>query len=223
MSNPIKPNFKTEWFSIALIVLAFVAGFYFYQAFPDQVPTHWNFKGEVDGYSKPLVAAFLMPLIALVAYLIFLFIPYLDPKKDQYAKFRKAYHAFKDLLVVFLFIIFIMTGLNGIGYTVNIGFWVPILIGLLFIAIGFLLNKIKMNWFMGIRTPWTLSSEEVWKKTHKLSSKILMIAGIMLAATAFVTTTWKIVLFILAIASIALAMPIYSFILYSKEKKKKKE
>ncbi len=222
MSNPIKPNFKTEWFSVVLIVLAFLAGYYFYQSFPDQVPTHWNFKGEVDGYSKPLVAALLMPLMALGAYLIFLFLPYLDPKKEQYAKFRRAYHAFKDLLVAFLFILFMLTGLNGIGHAINIGFWVPIMIGVLFVAIGLLLDKIKMNWFMGIRTPWTLSSEEVWRKTHKLSSKVLMLSGVLMATTAFVATTWKIVFFVLAIVLIALAMPIYSFILYSQEKKKKK-
>lgn len=221
MSNPIKPSFKTEWFSLVLIVLSFLAAYYFYQSFPDRVPTHWNFQGEVNGYSSPLVASILMPVISLVVYLIFIFMPYFDPKKEQYAKFSRAYHAFKDLLIAFLFATFMMIGLNGIGYPVNIGFWMPIMIGLLFVVIGFLLDKVKMNWFMGIRTPWTLSSEEVWRKTHKLSSKVLMVSGVLIALTSLVPNTAKIVLFIIAVVLIVLAMPIYSFILYSKENKKK--
>jgi len=221
MSNPIKPTAKTEWFSIVFIILTFLAGVYFLQRFPAQVPTHWNFQGQIDGYSSPLLAAFLVPVMMLVIYLVFLFIPYLDPKRDQYGSFATIYHKFKDLIIGFLFIINLMIGLNGIGRPIAVGFWTPILVGLLFISIGGLLEKVKMNWFLGIRTPWTLSSETVWAKTHKLSSRVLMFSGVLMAATAFVPAKIKIVLFVLVIALIVLALPIYSYVLYVQEGKNK--
>ncbi len=221
MSNPIKPTIKTEWFAIVFIILAFLSAVYFYQRFPEQVPTHWNFQGEVNGYSSPLIAAFMIPLIMVVLYLVFLFIPYLDPKKDQYTSFAMIYHKFKDLILVFLFIIYLLVGINSTGQPINIGFWMPIIVGILFVSIGGLLEKVKMNWFLGIRTPWTLSSETVWAKTHKLSSRVLMLAGFLMALTAFVPVKIKVILFILAIALIVLALPIYSYILYAQENKNK--
>lgn len=223
MSNPIRPSFKTEWFPVALIILSFAIGLYFYNNFPAQVASHWNWRGEVDGYSSAGVAAFLLPTMALAMYLIFLFLPYLDPKKEEYVNFSGAYHKFKNLLVIFLCILFIMTGLNGLGHTIDIGSWVPILIGALFVIIGMLLKDIKMNWFMGIRTPWTMSSEAVWNKTHEMSGPVMMIAGVLIAATVLTASfQGKIILFVVSLALIVIGLPLYSYILYRQEKKTKK-
>ncbi len=222
MSSPIKPSFKSEWFSLGLIIIAFVAGFYFYQHFPAKVPTHWNIRGEVNGYSSPLIAAFMIPAMALGMYLLFLVLPYLDPKRDQYESFIGIYHKFKDLIVAFLLLLYFLTGLNGIGYKINISFYAPIMVGAMFIILGILLEHVKMNWFLGIRTPWTMSSDTVWAKTHKLSSRVLIISGLLMAATSFVAWEFKIALFILAIVLIVFALPIYSYILYAKEQKAKK-
>ncbi len=222
MPNPIKPNFKTEWFACCLIIISFLSGLYFYQHFPDRVPTHWSIGGEVNGYSGPFVAAFAIPLMTIGLYLLFLFLPYFDPKKEQYAGFAGVYHKFKDLIVAFLFILYFLTGLNGIGYKINISFYAPIMVGLLFIILGILLEKVKMNWFLGIRTPWTMSSEAVWNKTHKLSSRVLIISGLLLAATVLTSGNFKIILFVLSIAIIIFALPIYSYVLYAREKQKER-
>ncbi|MFA5155547.1 MAG: DUF1648 domain-containing protein [Patescibacteria group bacterium] len=222
MANPIKPSLKTEWLAWLLIVLSAVIAVYFYQHFPDRVPTHWDFSGQVDGYSSRAVGAFIMPLMMLGLYLLFLFIPYLDPRREQYAAFAGTYHQFKNLLVAFFFVISILTGLSGLGYAVNIGFLIPVLIGLLFILIGSLLHRVKMNWFMGIRTPWTMSSETVWDKTHALSGRVFMLSGLLIAATALVANPWKLILFIAAIAILVLALPVYSYVLFRQEKAGKK-
>ncbi len=221
MSNPIKPNFKSEWFAVALIILAVIAGLYFYPLFPARVPTHWNIEGQANGYGTPFVAAFLLPIMMAALYLLFLVLPFIDPRRERYGEFAGAYHGFKDLIIFFLFIIFLLMGLNGLGYAVNVGFWAPILVGLLFIFIGALLAKVKMNWFLGIRTPWTLSSETVWTKTHRLSSRVLMLAGVLLGLTAFFNLAGKIVFFVLALALIVLGLPLYSYVLYAREKKGK--
>ena len=222
MSNPIRPTFKTEWLPVALIILGFLVGVYFYQHFPVRVATHWGFDGQANGYSSALVAAFVIPLLMTGMYLLFLFLPYLDPKKEEYVNFAPTYHNFKNLLIVFFYILFLMTGLNGLGYSINIDFWTPLLVGALFAVIGVLLSKVKTNWFMGIRTPWTMSSETVWNKTHQASGWVFIIAGILMAATVLTPPIGKLILFIAAIALIVLALPIYSYILFIQEKKEKK-
>lgn len=223
MTNPTKISFKTEWFAIFLVVIAVLASFYFWPKLPAQVPIHWNISGQPDGYSSPLFASFLWPSLMVIMYLFFLIMPYFDPRKDQYAAFAPVYHRFKDLLLSFIFIIFIMTDYNALGYNINIGLWVPILVGLLFIAIGLLLRRVKANWFLGIRTPWTLSSEAVWEKTHRLSVPVFTLSGILIALVPFFPPFWRVAMFILAISVIIFVLPIYSYLLYAKEKKEAKK
>lgn len=217
MSSPLAPKFKTEWLVLTLLVLSFGLSFYFYQNFPDQVPSHWNIQGEVDGYSKRGLAAFLMPLLALGMYVMFLVLPYLDPKKDQYSKFRAAYHGFKNLIIAFLFILYLLTGINGLGHPIDIGFFAPLMVGGLLVIIGFFLRRLKTNWFIGIRTPWTMSSEIVWKKTSRLGSGVFMVGGILIAAAVLVPPTVKIIFLALAIFLMALALPLASYFFYYQE------
>lgn len=221
MSNPIAPKFRTEWFAIALLVMVFTLGLYFYQNFPVKVPTHWNFAGEADSYSGRALTAWLMPCLMLAIYVMFLVLPYFDPKKEQYQKFANTYHRLKDLMIVFLFVLYFIIGLSGLGYPIDISFYVPLLIGGLFIIIGFFLKKIKMNWFIGIRTPWTLSSNKVWEKTNKLGTPVFIWSGLLIAITAFLPSIGKIILFITALALIILGLPAYSYWLYNNEKKNK--
>jgi len=220
MKNPIKLSFKSEWFSVLLLLIIFISSFYFYLHFPDQVPSHWNIRGEVDGYSSRLGASILIPLMTLGMYLMFLFLPYLDPKKEQYAKFTPTYHFFKNAIVAFFFILYFLTGLNGLGYKMDIGFYVPIMIGILFIVIGFMMKRLKTNWFMGIRTPWTMSSEVVWEKTSRFGSYLFTLSGILMAATVLFKDKGKIILFVLAIFLIALVIPAASYFFYYQEAKK---
>jgi uncharacterized membrane protein len=163
------------------------------------------------------VGAWLLPALILALYLLFLALPYLDPRRERYAEFAATYHQFKNLIVVFLFILFILVGLSGVGYPINIAVWIPLLVGALFAVIGLLLNKVKMNWFMGIRTPWTLSSETVWNKTHQASALVFGLAGLLIAATVLVAGTGKLILFIAALAIATIVLPVYSYLLYARE------
>jgi len=221
MSNPIKPSFKSEWLSVLFIVIGFASAFYFYANFPEQVATHWNIRGEVDGYSSSFIAAFMLPILSLFMYLIFLFLPYFDPKREQYANFPEIYHRIKDVILGFLIILFLLTGFNGLGYRIDIGFWVPLMIGLLFIFLGLMMKKLSPNWFVGIRTPWTMTSEEVWKKTHAASAWVFAASGLLMMATVLVEPAIKIVLFVVSISLLVFVLPIYSYFLLNQEKKNK--
>lgn len=222
MSSPIKFTVKTERFSVALIIISFLAAIYFYWHFPPLVAMHWDLKGQVNGYGNPFTAAFLMPIIMVALYIMFLILPYIDPKKDQYASFAVIYNKFKDLIISFLLIFYILVSFRGLGYMINIGLITPILVGAMFFIIGTLIKNVKMNWFLGIRTPWTLSSEKVWEKTHRMTSSVMMVSGLIMAATSFLPGQYKIGLFAFAIILIVLGLPVYSYLLFIKEKKELK-
>ena len=220
MSNTIKLNLKTELIPIALILVSLAASFYFYTNFPSTVPTHWNYKGEIDGWSSKAFAAFFFPILNIGLYLLFLVIPYLDPKKDRYQQFAKVYHVFKNLFVIFMTAIYFLVGLAGLGYSVSVGSIVPISVGVLFLILGNYMGKIKSNWFMGIRTPWTLSNETVWNKTNRLGGKIFILVGILLIVGIVLPPAIFWGLFIVGIAITVIVPMVYSFVLYKKIEKK---
>ena len=219
--SPIKPTIKTEILPILIVILAIISSFYFYANFPEQVPIHWNAAGEVDGYSSRVVGAFLFPGIIIGMYLMFLLFPYIDPKKERYSQFRNVYHIFKTVLVLFMAAIYFIVSFNALGHNIPVEFWIPIMVGILFILLGSYMSKIKINWFMGIRTPWTLSSEVVWNKTHRVGGKVFMLGGAMIAFTVFAPTMLRMIMFFTAIGLIVLGIVVYSYIAYRQEEKNK--
>lgn len=210
----IKPTWKTEIVPIVFIVLSFVASLYFYANFPEIVPTHWNFAGEPDSWSSREFGAFFFPALIAGLYGLFLLIPAIDPRKKRYVEFRKPYHIFKAVFVGLMASIYFATGLNVLGLGVPINVAVPLLVGVLLVVMGNYMGKIRRNWFFGVRTPWTLSSEEVWNRTHRLAGKLFILAGIVIAASSFVAKSVRVPLFFSAVVVMALAPIVYSYFLH---------
>jgi len=221
MSNPIKPTIKTEFFSLAIIILTLAASVFFYNNLPERIATHWNFAGEADGWGSGPMQAIIFPLIIIGTYLIFVFIPYLDPKKERYEQFNRVYHIFKNIILTLLVIVYFLMCLNGLGYNLPVGIIMPILIGLLFIIMGNYMAKLKQNWFIGVKTPWTLSSEEVWNKTHRVGGKMFILAGLLMMAQVILPNSWKLAVFITTMLILLVGTIGYSYIAYFQEKKKK--
>ena len=210
----MKFTFKTEIIPIIIILISVILSGYFYSVFPDQVPIHWNFQGEVDNWGSKFMGAFLMPLMAIGMYLLFLILPLIDPKKDKYKQFNKVYLLFRNLIILMLFAIYIISSLNALGYKIRVEVWIPFLIGILFIVMGNYFGKIKPNWFMGIRTPWTLSSDEVWLKTHRLGGKLSMALGFLLIISPSLPHQSLLFTLIIPIMIVVMVPVIYSYILF---------
>ena len=219
MSNPIKPTFKTEILPILLIFFSIISSGLIFLQMPQKIPTHWNFQGEVDNWGTSSSHILTINLVMVGMYFLFLLLPYIDRRKERYKQFRKIYHIFKNIIILFFALIFFLTNLNAIGHTININIYIPLMVGLLFIVIGNYMAKIKMNWFMGIRTPWTLSSEEVWNKTHRLGGKLFMLSGLLIAIEGFLPINYRLPIFILAIAIILIGTIFGSYLIYLKNKK----
>lgn len=209
---------KNELPSIFLVLVSWVLGWYFYSHFPAQVVTHWNFYGEADNWGKGTTNAIALPMVITGMYLLFLFLPKFDPKKERYAEFEKVYNIFKFILILVMTLVFLASGLFNLGYNIKIQFVVPTLIGLLMIILGNYMGKLKPNWFVGIKTPWTLSSENIWNKTHRVGGYAFIVFGIFIILTPFLPKTLGFLVFGLGILLVTVGTFGYSYWLYRKEK-----
>lgn len=218
----MKYTFKTEWLAVLIVILGWVAGIYFYAHFPERVITHWNYAGEPNGFSSRAVGALMIPGILTGMYLLFLVLPLLDPKRERYASFAKVYHVVKTVILLVLLSIFIITGLVNLGAPIKVSVAVPLIIGVLFVVLGNYMGKIKQNWFIGFRMPWTLSSENVWNKTHRLGGWCMMAFGLILILTPLLPAVVGMPLFIAGIAGVGIVPMVYSYIIYREELKTKK-
>ena len=169
---------KSEIISLVIVIISLIIGIYFYPLMPEKVASHWNAKGEVDGYMSKFGGLFLMPVISLVLLLLFIIIPKIDPLKHNIEKFRKYFDGFIVLMMLFLFYLYILTILWNIGVRFNFVHLLVPIFSIFFYYCGILIQKAQRNWFIGIRTPWTLSNEQVWNKTHKIGGILFKIAGI---------------------------------------------
>ena len=210
---------RTTTIIVLLMILgATLAGLLLWNRLPEQMASHWNVNDQVDGYMSKFWGMFLMPVITLGMFLLFILIPNIDPLKANIAKFRDTFNLFITFITGFMVYVHALTLLWNLGYT-NLGIGKAMLpvMGLLFIVIGSLLRKAKRNWFIGIRTPWTLSSDRVWDETHRLGSILFMISGVLAVIGGFfggMIAFWM--LFVPLIGS-TIFMVIYSYVLYQKE------
>lgn len=206
---------KSEIISLLIIMISFIIGISFYSLLPDKVASHWNARGEVDGYMSKFGGLFLMPVISLVLLLLFIIIPKIDPLKHNIEKFRKYFDGFIVLMMLFLFYLYILTILWNIGVRFNFVHLLVPIFSIFFYYCGILIQKAQRNWFIGIRTPWTLSNEQVWNKTHKIGGILFKIAGI-ISLIGILLTEYALFFVICPVILASLFPVIYSYFAYQK-------
>ncbi|MFA6602392.1 MAG: SdpI family protein [Candidatus Shapirobacteria bacterium] len=186
----------------------------FYSWFPASMVTHWDFFGQPNGYSSQNFALFFMPALTTFLLFLFLLLPKIDPYHANFKQFFLYYYRFVAVICFFLFYLYLLTLIWNLGYSFNfIQFFIPAF-GFLFYFVGYLLEHTRPNWFVGIRTPWTMSNPVVWKRTHSLgarlfkSSSLIMFGGLIFPGAGL--------LFVLIpILTVSLYLYLYSFWIYS--------
>ena len=205
---------------LIMLVAATLAGLLLWNRLPEQMASHWNINDQVDGYMSKFWGVLMLPLITLAMLALFLVVPSIDPLKANIVQVREVFNVFVVLIVAFMIYIYALTLAWNLGYTDfrMSGAMLPA-IGLLFIFIGFMMRQAKRNFFIGIRTPWTLSSDTVWNATHRVGAVLFMISGVL----AFIgglfggmTALWM--MFAPIIGS-TLILLVYSYVLYQREPK----
>lgn len=203
--------------SILLLTLMFLSSILLYSALPTKMPMHWNIYGQIDSYMKKDVAVALLPLLTAGMFILFKVIPQLDPKKNKYKLFKKEWEIIQTTMIGFFaylhFAIFFVSLRPERSF-------IPLMffgLGILFIIIGKYLSKIKQNYFVGIKIPWTLSSAENWDKTHQFGGKCFMVSGIIIFLEAFFL--WNAPLIIFSSIFLSAILPIiYSYIIFSSDR-----
>jgi len=208
---------KKHVFPLGITLLTLVAWLIALPHLPATMPIHWGENGEADGFATKINAMILTVGIMALIYFIITFIPRIDPRKENYKYFSKTYNILLNAVLLLFFFVNMSTILQGLGYNVPMSYIAPIMAGLVFIIIGNYLQRVRSNYFMGIRTPWTLSNETVWKKTHRLSGKIFFIGGLLILISAFLPDGYKSVIMWGSIV-LCVAIPyLYSYLAYKKE------
>ena len=203
---------------LLMIAAGTLAGLLLWNRLPDQMASHWNIDDQVDGYMPKFWGVFLLPLITLGMFGLFLAVPSMDPLKANIAQFREAFNLFIVLMVAFMLYIYGLSLAWSLGYTSfrMSGAMLPA-IGLLFIFVGFMLRQAKRNFFIGNRTPWTLSSDTVWNETHRIGAVLFMVSGALAFLGGFFGGTTAFWMMFAPIIGSTLFLLAYSYVLYQRE------
>ena len=204
---------RKEWHILVIILLGYAILPFIWDTMPDRVPIHWNMEGEADGFAPKSWGLLLNPTVALLVYLLLLAIPWLDPK-NRVEQDQKPMPIFRTVLPVLFVALHFLIVAGMLFESVDLNYLIYILITLLLLVLGNYMGTIKPNYFVGIRTPWTLESETVWKQTHRLTGKVWITTSLLLLATIpFVSLPIFGKLFFGAVLIDAIVPIIYSFIL----------
>jgi uncharacterized membrane protein len=207
---------RSETALIGLVLLSALMAGYFYQSLPEQLAVHWDAAGNPNGYMPRLWGAFLMPIVIAALAIVFLAIPRIDPLKANIERFRGHYDRFVLVLSAFMLVLQLQGYLwnTGTGYSptalTGLG------LGVIFFLVGDLCESSKRNWFIGIRTPWTLSSDRVWERTNSIGGKLFKACGVLSVVGAFIPSLF-VALLVAPVLATAFFAVVYSYVEYGRE------
>ncbi len=196
--------------SFAVILVPMLVGLILWNSLPEELPIHYNYKGEADNYASKAFAVFGIPGFIFLLQAVCLWISY---------KLEKQRIAFSTVIMICP-ALSLMVGaasyLPTLGFDLDIGTVIIIVIGVLFSVIGNILPKVSRNKVMGIKLPWTLKNDEVWNKTHRLGGFVWFFGGILLVGCAFLPPLAR-VMAVSAIFVLMILIPtVYSYVIYKK-------
>ena len=201
-----------------LIILAAIAfSIAVYGRLPERMPMHWGLRGEVNGYGSRAEGAFLLPAMMLGLWLLMRFLPRIDPRRANYAKFADTYDLLLDSFVALFAVMHVALIGTALGWPISMERVAPAIVGLQFVILGNALPRARPNWWFGIRTPWTLSNDRVWARTHRVAGYLLAGAGILLLVAAAIPSAWTFALGVAAVIVAGFGSLVYSYFAWKQE------
>ncbi len=196
-----------------LVALSFAVSIYALPRAPETVATHWNAAGQADGTMAKVPGLFVLPALTAGVLVLLYVAPRVDPLGANVAAFREHYDWFVVLFAAFMGYVNALVVAFNLGYDVNVSRMLYPALGLLFLFVGLVLDEAERNWFVGIRTPWTLSSDEVWEKTHELGATLFKASGVV-ALLGVLVPGYALWLVVGPVAASAAITTVYSFVAY---------
>jgi uncharacterized membrane protein len=214
------PDLLKRWYPAGLALLAAAVSCALWSRLPDRMVVHWDLAGNPNGWMPRPIGAFFAPVMMLVMWGILRGTPRIDPRRENFEKFRTPYDITVAALLALLFVLHLLMLALGVGYDINIGVIAPVLVGIVFVVLGNFLPLARPNFMYGIRTPWTLSSDRVWMRTHRLGGYTTTAAGFaMIAAALLLPTELAIAVVVAAVVAASVGPVVYSYLTWKREKK----
>jgi len=177
---------KIFWIIKLLIIMGmFVTAYYVYPAMPEKFPTHWNFDGHIDGYASKVFRVYLFPVLTLAIAFLMPLVCYMDPRKERFKPFAKPWEVIQFIFVLFLAYMFFVMLYIVAHPGVSMNPFMMMGLGILFVLLGNYMGKIRQNYTVGIRVPWTIDNEEVWNRTHRFGGWCFVVAGLIVMMNAY--------------------------------------
>jgi uncharacterized membrane protein len=208
---------RRRWPALIVVILMWVATLAVFRALPAEVPTHWNLRGEVDDWMPRWPGAFVAPLIATLIVGLMLALPRIDPRRVNVAHSTSDRVLMTNLVVLFFALLHVTATASALGYPVDESGWMMGGLGLLFVGMGNYLPRIRSNWWLGIRTPWTLDSDRVWRETHRLGGRLFVAGGLAMIAAVLLPAEPRAWVIGAVIGTIAVVPLVYSFLVWRRE------
>jgi uncharacterized membrane protein len=207
-------SWRSEWAPLSILAAMLAASAWSWSHVPERMPVHWDLQGQADRYGGRTEGLLVLPLVAIVIHFLFLVLPRFDPGRDNYPRFRGAY------LTIRLAVLLVVAALHAVLLASAQGIEIPFdgaltgLIAALFVAIGLVMGKLRPNWFVGIRTPWTLSSKLAWTRSHSLGGWLFTALGIAALAVLAVNRAAALLVLIVGGGALAITVVAYSYIVW---------
>lgn len=225
MKIDLKESFRKNtlfWMLIGICLLNFVVHLCFYPALPDIIPIHWDANGVVDGQG-PKAMALLLSALPAVFPVLFRVLPSIDPKAENFAKFRPIWRGFTIGMTVFFCVLSWLTELTVFGILPQdgnkMGLFIGLAIGLLFIILGNYMPRIKQNYSFGCKTPWALADEHNWNRTQRMGGIVFIVLGVAMMLGALFSSllgSLYIPIFLIVTVGGCAWIYIYSFLVFKK-------
>lgn len=214
-------NKKLLYLLLGISLLSLIGQALIYPQLPETIATHFDSQGNANGYG-PKTTIFLLGLLPPALCLLFWFLPKIDPKYQNYSKHEKVYSLMAVLTTLFMILINWVMVFKAMDAPLPVEYLVPCLIGILFIILGNFLPRVRPNYFLGIRTPWALDNEFVWKKTHKFGGIIFCAMGAVMILFPLLPFSSGLTTQITAAVVLAASLStyLYSYLVYRKYVKK---
>ena len=219
MSSPSSGAFR-RWYPLLLALIGAAASLAVFRRLPETMAIHWDIDGNPNGWMPRAFGAFFGPVFVIVLWQLMRVLPRIDPREPNYARFGDAYDTIVAAILLLVLATHGITLAVALGYHVAVLRLVPALVGGLFVVIGNVMPRMRPNWWFGVRTPWTLSNDRVWARTHRLAGFSMTAAGlVMIAAALLLPTRLGLPVLIAAVVAATIGPVVYSYLTWKREQK----
>ena len=209
---------KKDRLILSLLIVSVMITLLLYSSLPNEIPSHWNIKGEIDDYSPKLFALF-TALLPFGIFLLMKYLPRIDPGKKDYYQQNKPYQVIMFILVLFFLLLHWIIICSALGYMIAMSRLMPLGIGVVFVMMGKFMGQIEPNYMLGIKTPWTMADEKVWEKTHRIGGFAFIFIGFIFIAAGIIDQPYMFTIAIISIIAVIFYLFIYSYLEFKKMKK----